>query len=385
MIKRHAEHCINEFKKGYPVITITGPRQSGKTTLARSVFSDRAYVSFEDPDIRMRATEDPRGFLKRYEAGAIFDEVQRVPEIISYLQQVVDADTSRCRFILTGSQQFGLLSHITQSLAGRTALVELLPFSYHELVIDPHQKTELDDTLFTGFYPPIHDRKLNSSKWFAQYINTYIERDVRQLADIKNLSQFQRFLRLCAARCGSLLNYSDLATDTGVSHTTIKSWISILEASYIIFTLPPHFANFGKRLVKTPKLYFYDPGLLCWLLSISSSEQLNIHPMRGPIFETFIISELKKQRYNSGERAEFYFWRDKQGLEVDVVYENGLQLNGIEIKSASTFNTGFVNALTKWKTLCGDQAGETRLIYGGNESFSFRDTAVCQWDNYLNI
>lgn len=381
MIKRHAGQAIKLFQKEYPVITITGPRQSGKTTIAKSLFNDREYVSFEDPDVRIRASEDPRNFLKRYKDGAVFDEIQRAPDIISYLQQIVDEDTSRCRFILTGSQQFGLLSHITQSLAGRTALIHLLPFSYHELFDDSEKASDVDDILVTGLYPPVHDRRLNPVKWYTQYINTYIERDVRQLADIKNLSQFQRFLRLCAARCGSLLNLSDLGTDTGVSHTTIRSWLSILEASYITFTLPPHFSNFGKRLVKTPKLYFYDPGLVCWLLSISTPDQLNIHPMRGAIFETFIISELKKQRFNRGERADFYFWRDKQGCEVDIVYESGQFINGMEIKSGRTFNAEFVDALFKWKELGGKQAGNTLLVYGGEENFTFRDIDVFRWDD----
>lgn len=241
MIQRHADHAIREFRKGYPVITITGPRQSGKTTLAKSLFPDWSYVSFEDPDVRERALGDPRNFLSRYPEGVIFDEVQKVPELLTYLQRIIDEDTSRCRFVLTGSQQFGLLSKISQSLAGRTALVNLLPFSFHELPARADTSRNLDRVLLTGLYPPVFDRQLDPAKWFAQYVNTYVERDVRQLANIHDLSVFQRFLRLCAARCGSLLNLSNLATDTGVSHTTIKAWLSILEASYLIFFLPPLF------------------------------------------------------------------------------------------------------------------------------------------------
>lgn len=381
MIKRNAETAIREFQKGYPVITITGPRQSGKTTLARYLFSDRPYVSFEDPDVRQRSIEDPRNFLKPYLSGAVFDEIQRVPELISYLQQIVDEDTSQCRFILTGSQQFGLVSKISQSLAGRTALIHLLPFSYYELVHSRITISDLDQVLLTGLYPPVHDRHLDSRKWYAQYVNTYIERDVRQIANIHDLTVFQRFLRLCAARCGNLLNLSNLAIETGVSHTTIKSWLSILEASYLVFTLPPYFENLGKRLVKTPKLYFYDPGLACWLLSISSPEQLNIHPMRGALFESLIVSELKKNRFNNGLPADFYFWREKQGLEIDIVFEEGAFLNGIEIKSGSTFNAGLVDNLKKWHDLCGNKSRFLSLVYGGNQSFDFNNVRVFAWSD----
>ena len=379
MIGRNAEQAIREFQKGYPVISITGPRQSGKTTLTRELFKDRDYVTFEDPDTRQRASEDPRNFLKRYEKGAIFDEVQRVPEIISYLQGIVDKDPSKCRFILTGSQQFGLLSKISQSLAGRTALIHLLPFSVHEIYSNKKKFPDLDTVLFSGLYPPVHDRHLKPEKWYAQYVNTYIERDVRQLANIKDLTVFQRFIRLCAARCGSLLSLSNLAADTGVSHTTIRSWLSILEASYLIYFLPPHYRNFGKRLVKTPKIYFYDSGLLCWLLSIASIQQLNIHPLRGAIFESFVISELKKYRYNRGESADFYFWRDKRGLEIDIVAEHGSKLLGAEVKSASTFNPCFIDGIRKWRNLSGEKAGDSFLVYGGNENFEFQNVQVLGW------
>jgi predicted AAA+ superfamily ATPase len=382
MIDRHCGQIIREYQKGYPVITITGPRQSGKTTLAKALFSDRPYVSFEDPDINQRAIEDPRNFLKAYSEGAVFDEIQRAPDLLSYLQAIIDEDTSRCRFILTGSQQFGLLSKITQTLAGRTALIHLLPFSYTEWYGQGNTRKSLDNVLLSGLYPPVHDRKLDHSKWYAQYVNTYIERDVRQLINIRDLSVFQRFLRLCAARSGGFLNLSNLGAETGVSHTTIKSWLSILEASYIIYTVPPHFENFGKRLVKTPKIYFYDTGLLCWLLSVSSAEQLNIHPQRGAIFESFVMSELMKYHFNNGRPSNVFFWRDKQGVEIDIIIEQGNLLSAIEIKSGSTFHPRFNDNLKKWRVLNQTRIGNTAIIYGGNESFNYQNISVFSWPDF---
>lgn len=383
MIPRKAAQAIEEFKKGYPVITITGPRQSGKTTLAKHLFPDRPYVSFEDPDVREQAATDPRNFLNRYREGAVFDEIQRIPDLISYLQAIVDEDTSRCRFILTGSQQFGLLSKISQSLAGRTALINLLPFSLHERYRSQKQIPDLDSVLHTGLYPPVHDRNLDPVKWYSQYVGTYLERDVRQIINIKEMATFQRFLRLCAARCGGILNLSNLANDTGVSHATIRAWISVLEASYIVFLLPPHYRNYGKRVTKTPKLYFYDTGLVCWLLSIRSSAQLNIHPQRGGIFESFIVSEFYKERLHEAQRADFYFWRDKGGLEIDLLTETGQGLQGLEIKSAATFNPGMTANLSKWEALASDPSISTSLVYGGNESFAYKDYHIYSWADTL--
>ena len=263
MIKRNAETTLKSLMKGYPIVTITGPRQSGKTTLSQITYPHMNYVSLENPETREMAVNDTKAFLKRYKDGAIFDEVQRAPQILSYLQEMVDQNKKPGQYILTGSQQFGLLSGITQSLAGRTALIKLLPFALHEL----HNKSnslknkDLDSIIFKGFYPPIHDRDLDPQIWLANYISSYIERDVRQLINIRDLSSFQRFIKLCAGRTGQLLNLSNLASDCGISHNTAKSWISILEASYIIFLLQPHHQNFNKRLIKTPKLYFYDIGL----------------------------------------------------------------------------------------------------------------------------
>ncbi len=380
-VKRKVEKFVNQLAKEYPVITITGPRQSGKTTLVRYLFMKKKYVSLENPDLRELAQGDPRSFLERYQAGAIFDEIQRVPEILSYLQEIVDNDNQLGKFILTGSQQFGLLPGVTQSLAGRTALVKLLPFSLPEL----YQKRVdiaaegLDKILFTGFYPPIHDRKLTAGIWHANYIQTYIERDVRQMINIQDLRVFQRFLRMCAARVGQLLNLSNLASDCGITHNTARAWISILEASYIIFILRPHFNNLSKRLIKTPKLYFYDTGLAAWLLSIHDPEQLNIHPLRGSLFECFIISEIIKSRYNKGMTDNLYFWRDRSGNEIDLLIDDGLKLQPVEIKSGKTLNKDYFKGINKWLKLAGKSATNPVLVYGGDESIKQGQIQALSW------
>ncbi len=323
MIQRKAESTIHSLLRGFPVVTINGPRQSGKTTLAKIVFPDKPYVSLEDPDARLMAREDPRSFLKRFPDGAVLDEVQRCPEILSYLQTLIDADGRMGLFVLTGSRQFGLMSGITQSLAGRTAFVELLPFSLEELAKSPKQPQNIDQMLYTGGYPPLYDRDVPVRAWFGAYVTAYLERDVRQVLKVQELEAFQRFVRLCAGRTGQLLNYSSLATECGISHNTVKAWISVLEASYILFQLRPHHVNFNKRLVKAPKLYFYDVGLVSWLLGIQTPEQMETHPLRGNIFETFVVAELMKLFLNRGERPNIHFWRDSNGVEVDILIEHG--------------------------------------------------------------
>lgn len=383
MIERHAAGLLDELRKGYPVIAITGPRQSGKTVLSRTFFHRKTYVSLENPDIRERAASDPRAFLALHAEGAVFDEVHRCPEILSYLQQVVDENPEPGRFVLTGSQQFGLMSDISQSLAGRVATVELLPFSLSELYGRPIQKEEglpaLDPVMHDGLYPPVHDRNLDPQIWYANYMRTYVERDVRQLVNVRDLSTFQRFVRLCAGRIGQLVNYSDLASDCGITYNTAKAWISILEASYIVFRLQPHYQNFSKRIIKTPKLYFYDVGLACWLLSVRSAEQLNIHALRGHVFESWVISELLKDRFNRGLTSNLYFWQDRSKNEVDVVADEGEHLAPIEIKSGSTFRTDFLKGLRRWAALAGEMSISPTLIYGGDESFTHEGTRVLAW------
>lgn len=379
MIKRQAETVLLDLAKGYPILAITGPRQAGKTTLAQSTFPGKRYVSLEDLDEREFADQDPRGFLARFPDGAILDEAQRCPNLFSYLQTRVDAEKRMGLFVLTGSQQFGLMSNITQTLAGRVGLIQLLPFSLQELQGGNTAILSLDDVLWRGMYPPIYDRNLAPEKWFANYVMTYIERDVRQVLEVQNLSLFQRFIKMCAARVGQLINMSSLAIDCGVSHNTIRSWLSVLEAGYVVFLLQPHHQNFGKRLVKTPKLYFYDTGLAAFLLGIRDAEHLSIHSARSSLFENLVVSELLKQRYNQGLASNLYFWRNNTGDEVDVVIELGEKLMPMEIKSGQTFNADYLTGLNKWMKIAGDAALTPQLVYGGSENMTRNGVEVRSW------
>ena len=379
MINRDAANTLSQLAKGFPVLGLTGPRQSGKTTLVRALFSDKPYVSLENPDERNMAAQDPKGFLGRFPQGAIFDEIQREPNLLSYLQGIVDERRRMGEFVVTSSQQFGLMQSITQSLAGRIGLVQLLPLALTELRRSERVPTSLDNVMYTGLYPALYDRELMPAQWFANYLATYIERDVRQIADIRDLSLFQRFVKLCAARCGQLLNLTSLANDSGISHTTARAWISILEAGYIVFLLTPYHRNFGKRLVKMPKLYFYDVGLASYLLGIQNPEQLSIHAQRGALFETFVIAEYVKNRFNQGQPMNLYFWRNNTGEEIDLLVEQGTQVQPIEIKSGQTFHSDFTASLRKWMGYADTDLYSPRVVYGGNDNFQFQGIEVVSW------
>ena len=379
MIAREVEPLCRRLLQGFPIVTVTGPRQSGKTTLARHLFAGKPYFSLEDPDIRLMATEDPRAFLARMPDGGVLDEVQRAPDLFSYLQSHVDEEARPGMFVLTGSQQFGLMAGISQSLAGRSAFIELPPFTMRELARARRLPSLLDEVLFQGFYPPLHDRGLSPTEWFPAYVAAYVERDVRQLLQVRDMETFQRFVRLCAGRSGQLLNLSSLASDCGVAHNTVRGWLSVLEASYLVYLLRPHHRNFNKRLVKTPKLYFLDVGLLNWLLGIREVGQLATHPLRGAIFETMAVSELAKQFLNRGEKPSMHFWRDSNGNEVDVIIESGGTWIPVEIKAGQTMSKDFLVGLEKWMHLAGGSATSPTLIYGGGESFMHRGVRICSW------
>ncbi len=379
MIYRKLTATLQRLAKTFPVIAITGPRQSGKTTLAKAVFADKPYITLEDPAERAFAFEDAKGFLHRFRDGAIFDEAQRWPDLFSYLQGMIDEEPIPGKFILTGSQQFGLLAGVSQSLAGRVGMTALLPLSISELPAASQSSQSLDTLIIKGSYPALHVRDISPADWFASYIATYIERDIRQVLRVHDLSVFQRFVRLCAGRNGQLLNLNALAGETGVSQKTARSWLSVLESSYIVHLLPPYFRNFGKRLIKTPKLYFLDQGLACWLLGIRSHEHLALHPMRGAIFESFIISEFLKSRYNLGLPPDLYFWRDNNGLEADIVFERGTKLQPVEIKSGQTITSDSIRAGLKAARFAGEEALQPWLIYGGDDSYERNGVTIMSW------
>lgn len=379
MINRYAKDTLLRLSKGFPIVAVTGPRQSGKTTLVRSVFFDKPYVSLEDLDSRSFAEEDPRAFLSTYPDGAVFDEVQRCPDLFSYLQTIVDNSRQMGRYILTGSQQFGLFSNISQSLAGRVGMVQLLPFCHGELCAAKLGLSSVEEAIYRGSYPPLYDREVTPADWYPGYVATYIERDLRQLIQVKDLRIFQLFLRMCAARTGQLLNFSSLANDCGITHNTAKAWISILEASYVLFLLQPHHKNFNKRLIKSPKLYFYDTGLACWLLGVQNESQVVSHSLRGALFETWVLSELLKGRFNRGLHSNLYFWRDRSGTEVDVIIEQGELLLPVEIKSGKTLTADYFIGLKKWLAIADDVAGTARLVYAGDEEQMRTQVDVIAW------
>jgi uncharacterized protein len=385
MITRNITPLLQQLASQYPVITLTGPRQSGKTTLTKILFPSKPYVTLENPDTRRFAIDDPRGFLSNYTQGAILDEIQRAPELPSYIQGMVDADPQPGRFILTGSQQFELMTQVTQSLAGRTAVLRLLPFTLAEVqrLKGGTKPPEMGQTLLAGFYPRIHDKNLNPSQALADYFATYVERDLRQLAAVHDLQRFERFVRLCAGRTGQLLNLNSLANDAGVSHATARAWIDLLQTSYIVHLLPPWFTNSGKRLIKSPKLYFYDVGLACWLLGLRTPEQVLRDPLWGSLFENFIIMEALKDRLNAGESAEMYFYRDSEGNEVDLLLPRGGKLHAIEIKAGATVNSDYFKGLKIFAAHHPQAVAGGGVVYGGMQSQQRSDWSVHSWLSLL--
>ncbi len=381
MIERNIAPVLRQLANQYPVLAVTGPRQSGKTTLARSEFADKPYVSLEDPDTRRFAIDDPRGFLASYTHGAIFDEIQCAPDLASYLQSMVDANPQPGRFVLTGSQQFELMSQVSQSLAGRTAVLRLLPFTLAEVrrLQGAVAAPDLANTLLAGFYPRIHDQRLNPSQALADYFATYVQRDLRHLAAVQDLQRFERFVRLCAGRTGQLLNLSSLGNDAGVSHATARAWIDLLQTSYIVHLLPPWFTNTGKRLVKAPKLYFYDVGLACWLLGLRSAEQVARDPLWGSLFENFIIMEAMKDRLNAGETAQMYFYRDSEGNEVDLLLPTGGKMHAIEIKAGATVNPDYFKGLKTFAAHHPAALASACVVFGGTQSQSRSNSPVHSW------
>ncbi len=374
MTEREIASCLVALFEQHPFVTVTGPRQSGKTTLCRAAFPHLDHVNLEAPDQREFAESDPRGVLARLGEGAILDEIQRVPDLLSYLQVLADEAGRNSLFVLTGSEQFRLSDAMSQSLAGRTALLRLLPFS----LVERRQtgaSDGIDDILYSGFYPRIHDRKLEPRQALGDYFETYVERDVRRIGEIRNLANFRRFVRLCAGRVGQLANLSSLGADAGVSHTTASHWLTVLETSYVVFRLPPFHANIRKRLVKSPKIYFYDVGLASHLIGIEHAGQIATHPLRGPLFENAVVVEALKHRFNRGLRSNLSFFRDSRGLECDLLYENGHGMAAMEIKSGATVVSDWFDSLNRVAKELPEIATRA-VVYGGADRQSRRDGEV---------
>ncbi|MFZ4632614.1 MAG: ATP-binding protein [Saprospiraceae bacterium] len=378
-IPRSLSTRLLDLKEKFRVISLTGPRQSGKTTLLRNLFPEYRYVSLENPDYQDFALRDPRHFLNVYDRYVIFDEAQRVPHLFNYLQGKVDEDNIPGQFILSGSQNYLLMQSITQSLAGRVALSYLFPLTFSELEGIDSMPKELNQALFNGYYPVLYEQSLTPADFYPSYVETYLERDVRSLTAVHDLVQFRNFVRLCAGRIGQPLNYQTLASDVGVSPVTVKSWIGILETSHLVFLLPPYFHNFNKRIIKSPKLYFYDTGLAAWLLGVNNAADLTTHFARGSLFENLIVAELVKQTYHAGRRPQLYFWKDSNQREIDILAEQAGKLTIVEIKSGMTINTHFFDNLLAFQKTAGDAVLQPWLIYGGDDNQQRSQATVRSW------
>lgn len=382
MIGRTLKSKLTEMSTKYPIVTLTGPRQSGKSTLLKNSFPDYKYVSLEDPDMRLFATDDPRGFLTTYPDKTIIDEVQRVPSLFSYIQTHTDKENKEGMYLLAGSHNFLLMENVNQSLAGRTAILKLLPFSHHEMDEGKILPSNINNEIFTGAYPRIYDKGINPNDYYPFYIQTYVERDVRLLRNIGDLSKFIKFLKLCAGRIGQLLNLSSLANECGISVTAATNWLSILEASYICYLLKPDYNNYAKRLVKTPKLYFYDTGLACSLLDIQNAEQITTHFLRGGLFENLVINEFVKECYNKGIEPSLSFWRDSTGNEVDLLRATGGKQYAYEIKSGATYSPDFFKGISKWAKLSNAATEQCFVIYNGDKNLNTSAGEVKAWNKF---
>lgn len=383
VIPRRLGTKLRALARRFPVVTVTGPRQAGKTTLCRALFPRHRYVSLEAPDTREYALSDPRGFLGELAKGAVIDEVQRAPGLLSYIQEEVDARPRPGRFVLTGSANLGLLAGVSQTLAGRTGLLTLLPFGHDELRLFERAPHDRDATLWSGAFPAVFDRRIPVSEWFSAYLATYVERDVRQILNVTDLQAFQTFVRLCAGRVGQLVNLASLGSDCGITHNTARAWLSVLEASYVVLRLPPWHANLGKRLIKTPKLYFVDTGLLCSLLGIRGAGQIAEHPLRGAIFENWVVTEILKARVHRALPADLHFFRSRAGLEVDVVVESGASILAAEIKAGRTIAADFFESLDELRSLLAlarpPRSVRARLVHGGDSSQKRTGVQVVPW------
>lgn len=383
MVARTLADKIIALRHKFPVLSLTGPRQTGKTTLLKSIYTDLPYITLEDIDNRTNAAQDPRGFLSNFPNGAVLDEVQNVPDLFSYIQGIVDKKD--IHFVLSGSQNFLLSEKITQSLAGRTAILKLLPFSMHELNRAGFSFDTYEALVFNGCYPRLYDKQIHPTDFYPAYIHTYIEKDVRQIKNIENLNSFSHFLQLCAGRTGQVLNIHSLATDAGISPNTANAWLSVLEASYIVYFLQPHHKNFNKRLIKSPKLYFYDTGVACSLLGLESAAQLNTHFLKGGLFENFIINEFIKMRLNEGKSTNYFFWQSKDRKEIDLIIDNAGNLLPVEIKSGKTRNNSFFDNLLYWQKLSGEKSENLNVIYGGDEDVKTSAGNFVSWKNIYSL
>ena len=384
MLQRQLQKKLKQLYRYFPVISLNGPRQSGKSTLLKTTFPKLPYITLENPDDLRIALQDPRRFLQNYPKGVIIDEAQNAPQLFSYIQGIVDSQP-KIKFVLSGSQNFLMNQQISQTLAGRVGVLTLLPFSLLELQKENLVKKGFEQVAFTGFYPRIYDKKIPAGLFYPSYLQTYVQRDVLQLIKLADVSMFTKFIRLLAGRVGQLVNFSTLASDVGVAVNTIKAWVAVLEASYIILLFKPHHQNFAKRLVQQPKIYFYDTGLLCYLLGIETPKQVDTHFARGQIFENLVILELLKNKLNNGQQSNLYFWRDKNGKEIDCIIETAGILTPVEIKSSQTKSLHFFDAVNYYRTLAKQKSKESYVVYGGKEKLKTKNGLLIPWSDMAEL